>query len=379
MHLLIIPSYYPNSYNPIDGIYFKVQAESLKTAGLKIGVVAPIIIKHYVLKRERRIDFGYKITHNGIPTYLYQFPSFPIFKKANDLLRLYYGKKLFRKYIIMNGLPDIIHLHSFENGILTRWIKKIYKIQYVTTEHSSGFQRKIYTKWKLQLAIKAYQETIKLVTVSTALKNTLKRLFDIEAITIGNMIDIDFFVPITEEKKYDFITVGGLQPTKNYPLLIDSFGHVCGKYPELRLAIVGNGPLKDQINNKIEKSDFTQNIEMLGSQSPSEILHLLNQSSIFVSSSKIETFGVAIIEAMSCGLPVVSTKSGGPEDLIIDESFGILCDHNPESLYNAMINVFENIDYYNNNKIREYIINNFSSQAVCNQLQSIYKEVVNPS
>ncbi|HNP17861.1 MAG TPA: glycosyltransferase [Fulvivirga sp.] len=376
MHLLIIPSYYPNSYNPIEGIYFKVQAESQQKLGYNVGVVAPLVIKHYVLKRERKIDFGYKINNKGIPTFLYQFPSFPIFKKVNDLLRLYFGKKLFRKYVNNNGVPNLIHLHSFENGILARWIKREYNIPFVTTEHSSGFQRKLYTSWQLNLARKTYEESSTMITVSEALKSTLIKHFDIESTVVGNMIDVELFAPRTLSKKYDFITVGGFHDSKNYPLLIDAFTNVRPKNPSFRLAIIGNGPLMKEIEEKIIKNGLSDNIALLGSQTPNDIVKLLNQSLIFVSSSKIETFGVAIIEAMSCGLPVVVTKSGGPDHLITDDSIGLLSDHNAENLSKAINKVFENINSYDNNHIRQSIVENYSASAVCDQLKNIYKKII---
>ncbi len=375
MHLLIIPSYYPNSYNPIDGIYFKVQAESQQKLGYTVGVVAPLVIKHYVLKKVRKIDFGYKITDEGIPIYVFQFPSFPVFKKMNDWLRLYFGKKLFRKYINKNGLPDLIHLHSFENGILARWIKREYNIPYVTTEHSSGFQRNLYTSWQLSLARKTYAESQATITVSEALKSTLKKYFDIDSIVIGNMIDVNFFAPKSLVKKYDFITVGGFHESKNYTLLIDVFAQLHTKHPSFRFAIIGNGPLMNEIEARIMKYGLSENIELLGSRTPNEIVNLLNQSLIFVSSSKIETFGVAIIEAMSCGLPVVVTRSGGPDHLITDDSIGVLTDHNTENLSEAIIKVLENINTYDSKHIRQTIVEKYSTHAVCEQLKVIYEKV----
>ena len=89
------------------------------------------------------------------------------------------------------------------------------------------------------------------------------------------------------------------------------------------------------------------------------ILKLLRNSDYFVLSSNFETFGVVLIEAMSCGLPVISTKSGGPETIIINEKLGLLCEKN--NIF-ALANVIKNITKMNfdSNYIRNYAIRNFS-------------------
>jgi L-malate glycosyltransferase len=376
MHLLVIPSYYPNSYNPIDGIYFKVQVEALKKFGIKVGVVAPIIIKHYVLKRERKIDFGYKIDISGIPTLMYQFPSFPVFKKVNDWLRLHYGKKLFRQYINEYGKPDLIHLHSYENGMLTRWIKKKYNIDFVMTEHSTGFFRNAFTKWKLKLARKAFEESNQVIVVSPDLQQTLKEKFGIECKVVPNLIDTEFFKPQDKVKIYDFITIGGLRPVKNFSLLIEAFAKLNSKIPNSKLGIIGVGPLKTKLHGQINQKGLENNIILLGHKSQTEIAELLNQSKIFVSSSQIETFGVAIIEAMSCGIPAIATRSGGPEYFITKDTVGTLCDHNTKGIANAMTEMLQDIDTYNADEIRNHIVNQFSSTVVCGTLSAIYKDAI---
>ncbi|MCD4705410.1 glycosyltransferase, partial [bacterium] len=101
-----------------------------------------------------------------------------------------------------------------------------------------------------------------------------------------------------------------------------------------------------------------------------KILKLIQGSDYFVLSSTYETFGVVLIEAMSCGLPVISTKSEGPISIVQDESLGLLCDHTIDSMSKALIEISEK--KYNSQKIREYIIDNFSQNIITNKLEKIY-------
>ncbi len=376
MHLLFTPSYYTNSYNPSDGIYFKVQAEALQKNGIKIGIIAPIIIKHYVLKRVKKIDFGLKEVIDPIPTFIFQFPSFPVFKRVNDFLRLYYGKKLFRQYLKKYGRPDLIHLQSFENGILTRWIKEKYGIKFLITEHSTRFERNDYSQWLLKLAKKAFKESELVITVSPALGKTLHDKFKIDTTTIPNLIDTSFFRPLNLTKKYDLISIGGLRDVKNYSMLLDVAASLKALKNDISLIIIGVGPLQKSLQNKIMALRLESNVFLIGHKTPADIVNLLNQSRLFVSSSKKETFGVAIVEAMSCGLPVVATKSGGPESFLTEDYLGVLTEQSTDKLYEGIRHCLEHIEKFNAKRIHDYIDGKFSERIVSNQLISIYRQLI---
>jgi len=98
---------------------------------------------------------------------------------------------------------------------------------------------------------------------------------------------------------------------------------------------------------------------------------LLHQSDCFVLSSKVETFGVVLIEAMSCGLPVLSTKCGGPESIVTGPDLGLLCDQ--DELSNALHQIAKAA--FNKDRIRNYVMEHFSSGSIASQLKAIYFEI----
>lgn len=376
MHVLIIPSYYPTSYNSVNGIYLKVQVEELLNHNLQLGVIAPVVIYHNLILKAKKLDFGLKTDKNP-PTYTYQYPSFPIFKIFNIWIRLWVGKWLFKKYCKKYGFPDLIHLHSFESGELARWIKRKYNIPFVTTEHSSGLISDVYKKWQLKNALKTYRESELNIVVGTALQNKLQQSWGISSIVIPNLINTSFFKIKHEiEKKYAFISIGSLRDVKNYELLIKSFKSFYHSYPNTNLIIVGDGPQKSFLENLILQLDLSEHVKLIGKKEPEELINLLNSCRIFVSTSKIETFGVAIIEAMSCGLPVVATKCGGPEEIITKESLGVLCDQTEADVVEKMKHVYENLADFEPLKIRQHIIDHYSSEIVCSKIINSYNQIV---
>ena len=142
----------------------------------------------------------------------------------------------------------------------------------------------------------------------------------------------------------------------------------------MRLTIVGNGPEYSSLKNLIKKLNMEEKIFLYGKANREEVKMLLQKSDAFVLSSQYETFGVVVIEAMSCGLPVVATKCGGPESIIVNDKLGKLVDIDVQSLSEGMKEVF--LKTYNGDYIRKYVIDNFSGNIISKKLIDIYIAVI---
>jgi glycosyltransferase involved in cell wall biosynthesis len=126
------------------------------------------------------------------------------------------------------------------------------------------------------------------------------------------------------------ISVGRLHEQKRYDRLINAFALIADNYPEWHIHIFGNGELKEQLNHQINGLHLDNQIVI---HSPSnDIMTEFLRSQFFVLSSDYEGLPLVLLEAMACGLPVVSTNCPfGPAD-IIDESVGMLSDLNVNDL-----------------------------------------------
>jgi glycogen synthase len=140
MHILILSTGYPTDYVPLDGIFFRDQAEALAAENEKVGVIAvnPISVKSIL--KHRKINLGlFSFSKNNVNTNLYKYiniPKYPTYCVKKSLGK---GMKIFEKYVSENGKPDIIHVHCFESGPLANEIKQKYGIPYIITEHSTKF------------------------------------------------------------------------------------------------------------------------------------------------------------------------------------------------------------------------------------------------
>jgi glycosyltransferase involved in cell wall biosynthesis len=380
MHILVIPSWYPNINNEMSGIFFKEQTEALaKNDNLKVGCIALNESSPFVFRNKYK-TYEYidaKINHVNTVSLLY--PMSNRLKTLRSIVRVVLFKILFKRYIKKYGKPDIVHLHSFGHGELALWVKEVYKIPFVLTEHSSGFARKKYNKKELLYAKNIFNNSSYNIAVSQEFANLLTKIFNLKFNFIPNSIDVDFF-QLKEQKKskkiFQFINIAFLDKKKNQDLLIEAFARVFKNNKDVTLLIVGDGVEYDNLKSKIIALGMQNQIQLYGRANRSQIRDLFYESDAFVLSSEYETFGVVIIEAMACGLPVISTKCGGPESIITNENLGILCELSQKSLSQSMYDMYSNIETYNSPEIRRYVEDCFSSSAVSRQLIKIYKNIV---
>lgn len=129
-------------------------------------------------------------------------------------------------------------------------------------------------------------------------------------------------VKATEEKENKIVAVGRLLEQKNHKLLINAFSKVVEKYPDYKLYIYGEGRLRNELRNQIEKLNISDKVLM-----PGNVLNVhekIADAKLFILSSDYEGLSNALLEAMVMGLPCISTDCAGSNEVIEDEENGLL-------------------------------------------------------
>jgi glycosyltransferase involved in cell wall biosynthesis len=117
--------------------------------------------------------------------------------------------------------------------------------------------------------------------------------------------------------------IASLTENKGHRILIDAFRHVFERHPEIRLMIVGDGPLRNELKTYVKKMEFTSEILFIGQTT--EVFSLLRTADLCVLPSiEREGLGIALIEAMAASLPIVGTNLGGIPEVIEDKMNGLL-------------------------------------------------------
>ena len=193
-----------------------------------------------------------------------------------------------------------------------------------------------------------------------------------------NMVDEEFF-KIPEDALPDtpfiFIAIGNLIDIKGYDILIKAFNQ-SQKNRDAKLLIAGEGNARNKLQRLITQLEMENQISLLGSLSREDVKRLLQSSHVLVSSSLYETFGITIIEAMACGLPVLSTRSGGPDTIFTIETGLLVKPGDIDQLAGGLKTIRENYPSYNRGVIRNSCITKYGKKHAINRLLNVYMNIL---
>lgn len=137
------------------------------------------------------------------------------------------------------------------------------------------------------------------------------------------------------------ISVGRLVYAKAHEVIIASMPAVLKEFPNVKLEIVGDGPLRADLQAQIEKLDLSESVKLAG-QSDHVACHLA-AADIFILSSRSEGLPIALLEAMSAGLPCIATQVEGVDEVLVEGEHGLTVPvENPEALAQAILQLLRN-------------------------------------
>ena len=387
IHILIIPSWYPAKAGDIGGSFFREQALALHKRGNTVGVIA---LSMSSIRNWRNSFFqthGMQFENDeGVVTYRQQCINFtPRINKIIRARKVAIGLKLFDEYVARNGIPDIIHVHSMvDSGFIAYRIHQKYGVPYVITEHSSAFARGLIDQRTINKLQPVVESAAKNIAVSSEFKRLLENTFKIrEWDYIPNIVNDSFLESKlnfdNKNEGFIFINVCLLSQNKRVDLLILAFAKVFQGNLNIKLRLGGDGPIRSSLEKLVKSEGVSEQVTFLGALERNQVRNEVANADAFVLSSEYETFGVVIIEALALGKPVIATRCGGPESIIVPE-VGYLVDKNSvESLAHGMMELYNLRDKYSAEDIREYCRCHFSETAVVDKLNHIYSNVLDKS
>lgn len=380
MHILIIASFYPSAIRPHTGIFFQDQARALQRAGHQVAVLALPRLRETLHDWRAHLPRLPEITREdaeGLVVYRMQRLWFPrVFPGICRWLTWHYGQRAFDRYIAEQGKPDVLHAHNtFYAGYLAAALKGTYCIPTVLTEHSTNFLRgRIFLRGQHSVARYTLEHIDKVTAVGPTLAQALEEYTTGKQITISNnIVDTDYFT-LTEaapQNPFTFAAVGTLEPRKGFDILIRAFAQAfTGK--KAKLIIGGGGQQYKKLQALVNDLNLTTQVLLPGRLSRAGVRELFQKSHVVVSSSYVETFGVTLIEALSCGKPIIATRSGGPERFVTPQNGLLAPPGDIDQLAQAMAQIFRTYSQFNPKQIRQYCINHFGERAVVQQLEALY-------
>ncbi|MDO4988790.1 MAG: glycosyltransferase [Synergistes sp.] len=376
MKVLVVALGYPTDKYPGNGIFEFDQARALTNAGHKVVFVA---VDLRSIRRWRKWGTEHFVK-DGMDVYAINIPLGRVPHSLLASCGKWGIKKLYRKIVKEHGEPDIIHAHFLGEAEIALALKPLTSAKFVMTEHSSSVNMNVsdISANLLNIAAMVYQSYDDVITVSPAMQ---KRIYDIAKVNtkcIPNIVDLTAFGNISSVKHdcFNFTFVGNMISLKNPQLCITAFAKSFQNQTAVTLTLIGGGSELNKCKKLVKDLSVADKVKILGVMPRNKIAGYLASSDCFVLPSQAETFGVVYIEAMSCGLPVIATRCGGPESFV-NESNGVLIPVNDEqALVDAFRYMFENAKKYDSAKISAETIAKFSPQAIADQLTKLYSEVL---
>ena len=230
------------------------------------------------------------------------------------------------KRVIKEYQPDVIHAHDFRASVIASNMSK--KIKVISHLHNNAPWLKKYGL-KTFLYASTCKKYSKIMTVSESVFNEFLfgEKFKDKLTVLGNPINTTEIqkkaIEYEINQNFDIGFCGRLTVAKNPTLLLDIIEKVKIDFPNVRVAVVGDGELKQEFNKNIEQKSLTENVKTFGFQE--NPYPIIKQCKLLLLPSLWEGFGLVAVEALSLGVPVVCSRVGGLPNIVGDDC-GKLCD-----------------------------------------------------
>lgn len=382
-HILFISSWYPNRNNTTHGLFNKVFAEA---AALHNKVSVLHICSEDNLDQETELTeekkgelysciVYYKKVKNKIP-FLSQWT-----KRRRFIAAFEAG---YQRLIIKEGKPDLIQLNvTMPAGIGVLHLSEKYNIPFIVNEgwsgyypedgNYNGFFLKYFTKKILSRAKKILPVSQRLQTAIQ--DHGLRGNYTV----VPNAINEALFRPLTSpgHDGTKFLHISSLNDReKNVSGIIRAFAEAKKINPQMELNIVGDGEDIAGLRTLVTKLNISDSILFKGRLMGETLVKELNENDALVMFSHYETFGITVIEALACGKPVISARSGGVGDLITPD-LGILIERNDEpALCDAFLQIAKTKNSFDSLHIRKFVTDRYTVTRVGAQLTEIYNSVL---
>lgn len=279
----------------------------------------------------------YEAIPSGITVHKLNFSSFYDVRSWKQLYRLLKASK-----------PDIVWSHLYFSNTVFRVLQPLLRYKVITVEHNTYVHKTSAQKlvdWCLSFFTYAIVAVSDQVADFTSVQEHIPRK---KFITILNGVAVDEYnikaaatdivskkqaLGFSPEDKI-IITVGQLIKQKNHRVLIEAFATFASQHQSYKLIIVGEGRMREELEECIHRLNLQDSVRLLGIQKDTPSFYAI--SDVFVLPSLFEGFALVCIEAMACGLPVLTTKVAGPDRYITHGEDGLFFEPTKDALCVAL-------------------------------------------
>jgi glycosyltransferase involved in cell wall biosynthesis len=247
--------------------------------------------------------------------------------------------------VLIGFKPDLVYIHFLSiNALYVLLLHHVLRFKMVASARGNDIQgipiRSRMQRWMLR---RLFQRADGVLFCSSYVQRDAAPFLEgVSARTIigvvGDGFDADEFKgakPYVQSAPY-LLAMGRLVHKKGFDLLIQAFARVSHEFPRLQLLIAGDGEERQPLQELLDRLELRDRVKLLGFAERQETIRLFLGCEFFVLSSRIEPFGIVVLEAMAAGKPVLATKSGGVVDLVQPGVNGLLVEPQMPALAEGM-------------------------------------------
>ncbi len=286
---------------------------------------------------------------------------------------------------------DVLHVHyaipHAVSGWLARRICGRFDMPLITTLHGTDIT--IIGKDASYLPITRFslEESDLVTVVSSWLEGKVREVVEClcSCEVVHNFVDPDIFKPLDNGEPHPFpcdpnvpvlMHMSNFRPVKHIPDVIDTFLGLRARM-KTQLVLIGDGPEASVAKQRINSSPYAADVQFLGPQQNAE--RLLPYADAFIFPSNAESFGLAALEAQSCGVPVIGYNVGGLPEVVEDGKTGLLCEVGAvDEMINACERLFRDKDYQQQigRAARERAVSQFSAKPAIDRYEELYWQAI---
>lgn len=381
MHILEIPSFFP----PYGGLFCLDQAKALAGLGHEVRILSNVQVGMTVgLKDYLTLPFR-RYTHemDGITVCQSYQRGIPKLIRYNVQRWVSIVCSMYDDYVAKYGRPDILHAHCAKwAGYAAMKIAEAHHLPYVITEHlplmllEQEFGPAPSTAWQIPLLREAYEKAGLVITVSEELVDDIACYYgkNYKWQYVSNTIDTSFFAYRPRERKdrpFRFCCVADYSYRKGYDVLFNAYGQVQQQHEDVELHIAGLFTDGAKCQKEIERLHL-KGVTAYGRVDKERIRQILYASDALVLPSRSEVQPLVLLEAMSTGIPVISTECI-PRCIRIEKGCTIVPIGDALALAKAMLSVLSasDVDMHGvSNEVRALA----SPEVVGKRLEELFRE-----
>lgn len=386
-NILFLTSWYPCREDTTLGIFVKRHGQAIATQHkvTLLYVIADSEMKpgEFQLEKNELGNYRELIIHFGKSSKQKNFIS-----RLNTykLMRNFYESGIL-KALEWSGEFDLIHMNiPWPYGKFARLLSLKLKLPIVLTEHWTGYHKSA-DRFKGYLLRSEIRKTINAAHVVCPVSQNLMDVMQERGLkakrwmVVPNVVDTSMFFPSSAErdpsKPFRFIHVSGLDDEqKNISGLLRAFRAFYQKNRNAELHMIGSG--KDEPRLKLYSNELgltLRGVFFKGRIEGQELAEAYRMADAFILTSRFENQPVVLLEALACGLPVISTNVGGISE-VIHEGNGILIVPDDEQVItDALEKMVAKYDTFNRAAIRKEAVERYSFEAVSKAYSEVYKQL----